>query len=224
MFFQDRIKSIGQDDSVLEIGPGSAPFHRSNVLLEKKYETEEESAAQFGHTEKLVTDKKIVYYSGERFPFADNEFDYVICSHVLEHVEDPEMFISEIFRVARKGYFEYPLIYYEYLYNFNVHLNFVKFDGKVLNYMKKSDSPLDRFQPVQSFYYQTLQKGHVRLIDDLLPLMMEGFEWKNKFEVRRTTDISLLVHREFEIPSPSTSPAPSTRSLIKQLLRKVIPV
>ena len=42
MFFQDRIKNILPTDRVLEIGPGADPHPRSNVLLEKKFGTEEE--------------------------------------------------------------------------------------------------------------------------------------------------------------------------------------
>jgi ubiquinone/menaquinone biosynthesis C-methylase UbiE len=41
-------------------------------------------------------------------PFADNSFDFVCCSHVLEHVSDPERACSELMRVARRGYIEVP--------------------------------------------------------------------------------------------------------------------
>ena len=37
------------------------------------------------------------------YPFAANEFDEVICSHVIEHVPDVMAFISEIHRVTRPG-------------------------------------------------------------------------------------------------------------------------
>lgn len=33
----------------------------------------------------------------------DNEFDIVICSHVLEHVRDPQIALKEIFRVMKRG-------------------------------------------------------------------------------------------------------------------------
>jgi 2-polyprenyl-6-hydroxyphenyl methylase/3-demethylubiquinone-9 3-methyltransferase len=40
---------------------------------------------------------------GERLPFADGTFDSVVCSEVLEHVEDPDAVIAEASRVLRPG-------------------------------------------------------------------------------------------------------------------------
>ena len=40
---------------------------------------------------------------GQFLPFSDKAFDYVICSHVLEHVEDPDLLISELMRVSNTG-------------------------------------------------------------------------------------------------------------------------
>jgi hypothetical protein len=37
-----------------------------------------------------------------RLPFADKEFDKVLCSHTLEHVEDPALFYKELTRVGRE--------------------------------------------------------------------------------------------------------------------------
>ncbi len=39
--------------------------------------------------------------TGEKLPFPDNTFDRVICSEVLEHVPDPELFLAEIRRVLK---------------------------------------------------------------------------------------------------------------------------
>jgi 2-polyprenyl-3-methyl-5-hydroxy-6-metoxy-1,4-benzoquinol methylase len=38
----------------------------------------------------------------ERFPCVDEEFDEAICIEVLEHVEHPEAFLEEIFRIVRQ--------------------------------------------------------------------------------------------------------------------------
>ena len=40
---------------------------------------------------------------GENLPFADGSFESVVCSEVLEHVEDPDAVIAEIGRVLRPG-------------------------------------------------------------------------------------------------------------------------
>lgn len=37
------------------------------------------------------------------WPFPDDDFDRVICSHVIEHVADPAVFLTEIHRIARAG-------------------------------------------------------------------------------------------------------------------------
>lgn len=36
-----------------------------------------------------------------RTPFRDGAFEHVLCSHTIEHVEDPERFLAELRRVGR---------------------------------------------------------------------------------------------------------------------------
>lgn len=37
-----------------------------------------------------------------RLPFPSNQFGHTLCSHTIEHVEDPEAFFSELQRVSRE--------------------------------------------------------------------------------------------------------------------------
>jgi SAM-dependent methyltransferase len=37
------------------------------------------------------------------YPFADNEFDKIICRHVIEHVPDVMSFVSELHRITKPG-------------------------------------------------------------------------------------------------------------------------
>ena len=53
-------------------------------------------------------DKNFMKLSNKNLPFEDKEFDFVIASHVLEHVEDFRFFINELERVSNKGYIELP--------------------------------------------------------------------------------------------------------------------
>ena len=57
---------------------------------------------------KYYPNKKFVKLSEKKLPFKDQEFDFVIASHVMEHVEDIEYFIKELERVSKKGYIELP--------------------------------------------------------------------------------------------------------------------
>jgi ubiquinone/menaquinone biosynthesis C-methylase UbiE len=149
--------------------------------------------AQFGHHNKLQTTKKVVYYDGKKFPFEDSEFDYVICSHVLEHVDDVDLFLSEIFRVAKQGYFEFPLITYEYLYNVQAHLNYLRFDGEKLLLLKKNKTAIQDFKEINLFFLETLRNGFSHAIVKMPELFIQGFEWNKSFEVEYLKDIKLLM-------------------------------
>ena len=50
--------------------------------------------------------KKFIKINEKKLPFKDKEFDFVIASHVIEHVEDFEFFINELERISSKGYIE----------------------------------------------------------------------------------------------------------------------
>ena len=52
--------------------------------------------------------KKFIQINEKKLPFKDKEFDFVIASHVIEHVEDFEFFINELERISPKGYIELP--------------------------------------------------------------------------------------------------------------------
>ncbi len=201
MFFAERIKGIKPGDKVLDIGPGSDPHPRADVLLELNVDAET-LAAQRGYTSELKTDKKVVYYDGGEFPFADQEFDYTICSHVLEHVPNLEQFMGELFRVAPRGYVEYPLAYYDYLYNIDEHLNLLKFDSRhnTLVCLTKSQTNLNDFKPIQDFLLDSLRKGYDSLVIDLKPWLFEGFEWHKPFKLKRANDLVEVLPEGVKLP------------------------
>ena len=47
-------------------------------------------------------------FPNKKLPFKDKEFDYVILSHVMEHVPNLIEFKNEIERIAKAGYIELP--------------------------------------------------------------------------------------------------------------------
>ena len=223
MFYPERIKNISPADKVLEIGPGAGPHPRADVFLELKLESEEEYKKQFGQDKKLQTDKEVVFYDGKTFPFADKQFDYVICSHVLEHVPDVEGFLSEIFRVGKKGYLEYPLITYEYLFNYDVHFNFLKWNGQKLFYKKKDSTHLNEFRPVQAFFLETLQKDYDTYFKKIPQFFIEGFEWDRPFEISKADELDVFLVKDKTLPPLQIELANeySFGQLAKAMLKKI---
>ncbi len=43
------------------------------------------------------------FYDGTTFPFSDEIFDSILCNQVLEHVFNPDCFLTEIYRVMKPG-------------------------------------------------------------------------------------------------------------------------
>lgn len=231
MFFFDRITSIRAGDRVLEIGPGGTPHPRSNEFLDlhpSLLGTAEEAAYHRGSAPALRTDKPVTYYDGGAFPYGDKGFDYVICAHVLEHVPNVESFLSELFRIADRGYIEFPTIYYEYVYNIPVHVNVLTFRGGELHYMPKAETGLSAFEPIQRLFLRTLSAGHNTFVDGLQPVMFEGFEWHRPFVVRREPSLETFIIPDDRFPPPApTFPDPEqlrirvhARLLARKLTRK----
>ena len=52
--------------------------------------------------------KQFIQIKEKKLPFNDKEFDFVIASHVIEHVEDLVFFIKELERISTRGYIELP--------------------------------------------------------------------------------------------------------------------
>jgi SAM-dependent methyltransferase len=106
------LKMLAPDDLVLDIGGWARCFNRANYVLDAElYETRGWLApAQGGEPEYFSRDTWIQRDICDKasFPFADKQFDFVICSHTLEDVRDPLWVCSEIIRVGNRGYIEIP--------------------------------------------------------------------------------------------------------------------
>lgn len=201
MFFPERISAILETDKILEIGPGSTPFYRSDVFLELRFDDERKAISQRGEiVESFETDKPVFYYDGHEFPFMDKEFDYIVCSHVIEHVPNVEQFINECIRVGRKGYFEYPTIYFEFIYDIKVHLNILKYNSNLncLFFKSKSELMIESFLPVQQFLSEGMKKGYLSdLYKFIIQYSIESFEWEDSFKYKKADSLEDLCENNF---------------------------
>ncbi len=110
---------------ILDIGCGFTAHDRANVICDIQ------------DLSKFYENKKFIKLDGKTLPFKDKEFDFVIASHVLEHVEDVKFFIKELERVSTKGYIELPTslednLVFENKNDHRWHMEFNDVDQKLL--------------------------------------------------------------------------------------------
>jgi SAM-dependent methyltransferase len=102
-------KSIG--GITLDVGCGSKPY--KNLFSSEKYIGMDIRISGHDNTSADID----VYYDGTTIPFQDASIDSIVCFEVLEHVFNPEVFMSEINRVLKKGgtaIFTVPFIWDEH--------------------------------------------------------------------------------------------------------------
>ena len=94
----DKILENNKSWNILDIGCGYTAHKNASVVCDIQ---------DLSHVYK---EKNFVKLTSNILPFRDKEFDFVIASHVIEHVKDVEFFIKELQRVSSKGYIELPTI------------------------------------------------------------------------------------------------------------------
>lgn len=90
---------------ILGIGPGDFPLEQATEFVD----VSDEKADKLGGRPLLLHDLN------EELPLVDNLFDFVYCSHVLEHLESPLFGLAEIQRVGRAGFVEVPGILMDFI-------------------------------------------------------------------------------------------------------------
>ncbi len=72
-------------------------------------------------------------------PFADNEFDTVVCAHTLEHIPDIRQAVSELRRVARKRLVVVVPRQRPYRYTFDLHVHFFPYRWSLMLLMGRGE-------------------------------------------------------------------------------------
>lgn len=174
--------NIRKSDKVLEVGPGHNPSFRSNVIAEKFVDTNYHRCGDV----KIFPHQSFVNADGENLPFKDKEFDYVICNQVLEHAENPELFVKEQSRVASRGYIETPSLLGEFLFPKKSHKWVIlDIDGKLVMYEKSKmeGNYLNNYGELFLNYlpYQSLPYKLLWLTDG--DIMINRYEWEGEIDI-----------------------------------------
>jgi len=155
-----------EDWKILDIGCGYRANKNATVL------------ADVLDLSKQYKDKKFIQIKDKILPFNDKEFDFVIASHVIEHVKDFEFFIKEIERISSRGYIELPSRLGDNLVfeNMSDHIWWFNYDDD-----KNVVIASRRNQLLEPFLNVSMGK----LFEDLFrESMVLEISWENKIEYR----------------------------------------
>ena len=179
MIRRTSIKSINKklkenlDWNVLDIGCGYSANEYASVIADVQ---------DFSNFYKK---KKFIKITNKQLPFKDNEFDFIIASHVIEHVEDFQYFIREIERVAKQGYIELPSRLGDNLVfeNIKEHIWWFKYDDELQTLIaSKKNQILEPFITVS-----TVKKLENVFREDLV---LELF-WEDKINYKVDSDLEM---------------------------------
>jgi SAM-dependent methyltransferase len=172
---------VGSDALVLDVGSGDKPHWRADVLLDQ-YAGPEHGGQRSGHPAARIS-RPLFAADAADMPFADGVFDYVVCSHVLEHVPDPAAVIAEITRVGRAGYIEVPQAASAKILDFPSHLWWCRLDGSTLVFTAKHARAFD---PEIAGYIERsgVERELERLLDRAFDYRIVSLRWNDSVDVR----------------------------------------
>ena len=174
--FIEKTLSLNPSWNILDIGCGYGANKYAKTICDVQ------------DLSKYYPNKKFVKLIEKKLPFKDKEFDFVIASHVMEHVEDVEFFIKELERVSNKGYIELPTKLEDNLVfeNKKDHLWHMDFDDIELKLLISKKTQY--FEPI-------LSVSSIKKLNEIFrkSFVLELF-WENNIDYV----INMLANEEFE--------------------------
>ena len=168
----EKILSNNSDYNILDIGCGYNANKYAKVICDVQ------------DLSNHYRDKRFVKLNEKKLPFKDKEFDFVVASHVMEHVEDVEFFIKELERVSKKGYIELPTMLEDNLVFENKkdhlwHMDFDDVENKLLISKK-----IQYFEPI-------LTVSTIKKLDEIFrkSLILELF-WEDTIDYKINGNIN----------------------------------
>lgn len=112
------IHHLPKSGHVLDIASGHNPFPHATILSDRYLEK-----TQHRREEIVLDQRPFLLLDIHDLPFADKSVDYIYCSHVIEHIDDPLLACAEMMRVGKAGYIEAPTMMKDALFSWAKDMN-----------------------------------------------------------------------------------------------------
>jgi SAM-dependent methyltransferase len=94
----DWVDELTEGQRVLDVGAATGSLRNYDVACMVVAVDSDTNAFRYAYESQTT---KHVYGQGEFMPFASGSFDLVLCQHVLEHIENPSLTLSELARILK---------------------------------------------------------------------------------------------------------------------------
>ena len=164
---QIRIIAKSVSGSILDFGCGSKPYESLFGKADKYLGIDTDSSGH-NHSKSKVD----VYYDGHLLPFVDAEFDHVVMFDVLEHLDNPDISLDEIFRILKPG----GLLIGTVPFNYPLH-------EKPNDYLRYTEFGVESFfsgKGFKKFFNIRVLQGYSSIIQSLIACHFEGGKGKSQ--------------------------------------------
>jgi len=197
---------VQKNDIVLDVGSGDNPHVRADVLCDGSLW---DSGERSGNYDLIIDGRPFVFANGCKLPFKNKAFDFVICRHLLEHINNPEELLDELMRVGKAGYIECPSSLMEKLYGWDFHCQLVDCENDILFIKPKEKNVNYGILPVEIIkdpYWEKMvkKKSH---------LFTVKYIWKHKIKYRTAGKVFSEIDKKEE--KISFIPKRSLRRMIR---------
>ncbi|MFZ4400517.1 MAG: class I SAM-dependent methyltransferase [Bacteroidales bacterium] len=98
LYFNLKKELSKVEGNVIDVGCGDSPYKHllGGNAIYTGLDYNQSSEFNYKRTD-------VIYFDGNKFPFANESFDFVLCTEVLEHIPEPYKFIDEVYRILKFG-------------------------------------------------------------------------------------------------------------------------
>ncbi len=147
VFFREKITKIFTDKKrVIDIGGGlRIDPTRNNRGIHNPWAIELAKKIDYKILDKLADYNPDIIGDIHDLPFPDNSLDALLCIYVLEHVEEPQKAVKEMYRALEPGgycFIQIPFIFYYHPMN-GYYKDFYRFTRDGLEYLLRDFSSVE---------------------------------------------------------------------------------
>jgi Methyltransferase domain len=230
---QKLLRTLQDADQVLDVGGWACPFNRAQWVLDAQpfetrgfYRTFGGRPSQGGDHEWFTSDTWVQRDMCDRtpWPFADEQFDFVICSHTLEDVRDPLWVCAEMIRVGKRGYIEVPSRAFESALGIErPHQAGLSHHRWLIDIRGSEISFLHKYHLIHSHWRFALPRSYGRALS--AESAVQWLWWENAFTFREVVHHGVgALECELEEYVRRTHPYPEWRLRLSELWRRVSPL